>query len=214
MVRSLIVLLLFCALTFAAEMKVTASVLNVRSGPSTSYNVVSTLKKGAIVNTSDQKNGWYKIGSNKWVSGSYLTPTSSSSSSSSETKCVTASALNVRSGPGTNYSKVDSKKNGDKVTVYEYNSGKSWARIGTNKWVSAEYLGKCGSDGGSQTVVTTGAKCNLVNGNVIDTSKPFTTGKKYGYSDDDLKHLAYVGMREQGSVSGAKIEMTLMINLY
>ena len=59
-------------------------------------------------------------------------------STSTKTMYITASALNVRKGPGTNYSVVDCYKNGTKVTVYETKSG--WSRIGTNKWVSSKYL--------------------------------------------------------------------------
>lgn len=47
-------------------------------------------------------------------------------------------SLNVRSGAGTNYSRVGSLKNGDKVTVYETRS--NWSRIGTNRWVCSDYL--------------------------------------------------------------------------
>ena len=54
----------------------------------------------------------------------------------------------------------------------------------------------------------------VTNGNVIDTSNPVTTGNKYNLSDDDLKHFAYVAYREQGSVEGAKLELSLMANLY
>ena len=56
---------------------------------------------------------------------------------------------------------------------------------------------------------------NVLNGNVIDTSKPVGTGTKYSnLSDDDLARLAYVAEREQGSVEGAKLELSLMANLY
>lgn len=47
-------------------------------------------------------------------------------------------SLNVRSGPSTNYSIVGRKYNGDKVTVYKENS--NWSNIGTNEWVSSDYL--------------------------------------------------------------------------
>lgn len=59
-------------------------------------------------------------------------------STSTKTMYVTASWLNVRKGPGTNYAAVDCYKNGTKVSVYETKSG--WSRIGTNKWVSSKYL--------------------------------------------------------------------------
>ena len=54
----------------------------------------------------------------------------------------------------------------------------------------------------------------VTNGNVIDTSTPVGEGTKYNLSDDDLAHLAYVAYREQGSVEGAKLELSLMANLY
>lgn len=47
-------------------------------------------------------------------------------------------SLNVRSGPGTNYSYIRSLYNGDKVTVYKESS--NWSNIGTNEWVSSDYL--------------------------------------------------------------------------
>ena len=55
---------------------------------------------------------------------------------------------------------------------------------------------------------------NVTNGNVIDTSAPVGEGTKYNLSNDDLAHLAYVALREQGSVEGAKLELSLMANLY
>lgn len=47
-------------------------------------------------------------------------------------------SLNLRSGPSTNYSIVGRKYNGDKVTVYKESS--NWSNIGTNEWVSSDYL--------------------------------------------------------------------------
>jgi L,D-peptidoglycan transpeptidase YkuD (ErfK/YbiS/YcfS/YnhG family) len=55
---------------------VTASVLNVRSGPSTKYKVVATVKKNQAVTVIQTSGSWNKItvGSKKgWVSGKYLT---------------------------------------------------------------------------------------------------------------------------------------------
>lgn len=47
-------------------------------------------------------------------------------------------SLNVRSGPGTSYNVVGRKYNGDKVTVCKESS--NWSNIGTNEWVSSDYL--------------------------------------------------------------------------
>ena len=64
------------------------------------------------------------------------------------------------------------------------------------------------------TFGTVGNGTTQVNGNVIDTSNPVTKVDGYNLSDDDLAHLAYVALREQGSVAGAKMELSLMANLY
>ena len=56
-----------------------------------------------------------------------------------ETKYVyNCDSLNVRSGAGVSYKIVDVLKKGTKVEVYETKNG--WARIGTGKWVSGNYL--------------------------------------------------------------------------
>ena len=55
---------------------------------------------------------------------------------------------------------------------------------------------------------------NVLNGNVIDATNPIGTGTKYNLTDEELAYLAYVAKREQGSVDGSKLELSLMINLY
>ena len=52
-------------------------------------------------------------------------------------KCTTAD-LNVRSGPGTDYTVVDELEKGTLVKLLGYNG--SWAKIGDGRWVSANYL--------------------------------------------------------------------------
>lgn len=64
-----------------------------------------------------------------------------------------------------------------------------------------------------KSILTVNGKNNL-NGNVIDVSSPVGEGAKYNLSYDDLAFLGYVAMREQGSVMGAKLELSLMANLY
>lgn len=60
---------------------VTSPVLNLRSGPSTSNEKISTLKKGNQVKILEQKDGWFRIesgGVTGWVSGKYVQPVGSS----------------------------------------------------------------------------------------------------------------------------------------
>jgi uncharacterized protein YgiM (DUF1202 family) len=115
-----------------------SAALNVRSGPGTNYSVVGQLGKGTKVTVYEVTGGWSRIGTNRWVSSAYLSATAVNTTSTSYTAYTTASTLNIRKGPGTNYKTVGSLKKGSKVTVYETKNG--WARIGDNKWVSTSYL--------------------------------------------------------------------------
>lgn len=46
--------------------------LNVRKGPGTSYPVLTALKNGTKVTIYKEKSGWYRIGTDKWVSVKYI----------------------------------------------------------------------------------------------------------------------------------------------
>lgn len=72
-----------------------------------------------------------------------------------------------------------------------------------------------GDNEAEQEILSTSTDGKMIlDGNVIDTTKPVTTGAKYNLSDDDLAFLGYVASSEQGSVDGAKLELSLMANLY
>ena len=49
-----------------------------------------------------------------------------------------ASTLNIRSGPGTSYSRTGSLKNGTKVTIVEEKNG--WGKLKQGGWVSLQYV--------------------------------------------------------------------------
>ena len=55
--------------------KITGSYVNFRTGPSTNYKVIATLKKGTAVDIVGKASGWYKIsynGSTGYMSSSYV----------------------------------------------------------------------------------------------------------------------------------------------
>ena len=55
------------------KVKITAGVLNVRSGPGTSYKVVTTVKKNQVYTIVDEKNGWGRLKSGAgWISLAYV----------------------------------------------------------------------------------------------------------------------------------------------
>ena len=134
--------------------------LNVRTGPGTAYSVVKTIRSGTVVEILEQKTAgsmiWGKI-ADGWVSMTYIklektetaepvvppanTTTPSNPNTASLTGTVTCASLNVRSGPGVNYSVVSKYSKGNTVTITDQKVVKSttWGKT-ANGWVSMEYI--------------------------------------------------------------------------
>ncbi|MGN1400425.1 MAG: SH3 domain-containing protein [Bacillus sp. (in: firmicutes)] len=124
---------------------VKASVLNVRSAPSTSAKIVTQVKKNSAVTVTQTRGSWdkVKVGSKAgWVSNQYLTTKNPAvAQSSAKTMYVIASTLNVRSGAGTNYKVVTTVKKNSSVKVHKTSGAWSQVTAGTQKgWVSSKYL--------------------------------------------------------------------------
>ena len=150
---------------------VTANSLYVRSGASTSHNILGTVSKGKTVQIKDTQDGWHKIsynGDHGWVSGKYVSTTSSSTggttsgststgtTQASKTGTITATSLNVRSGAATTYSILGTLSNGKTVTIYEESNG--WYKINYNGgygWVSKTYVSTGTTSSGSTSTGTT-----------------------------------------------------------
>ena len=83
----------------------TSKGLNIRSGASTSYRIVGGYANGTTVTITSEKSNWGKT-KKGWICLDYTTRVGSSSSSYRTGRYeVTATVLNVRTGPGTNYSR-------------------------------------------------------------------------------------------------------------
>lgn len=110
---------------------VTDGPLNLRSGPGTGYDKVSLLLKGDKVTVLEILDGWYRVsakGTEGYVSAKFIAPdTSGNSGTQTQTQpqtqvktqnaLVLSGPLNVRSGPGTSYTRIGSLKVGTTVTV-------------------------------------------------------------------------------------------------
>ncbi|WP_144460664.1 SH3 domain-containing protein [Siminovitchia fortis] len=136
---------------------VTANSLNVRSGNSTKFSSLGSLKKNNQVTvTGKTSNNWYQFkfkGKTGYVSGAYLKAKPVQSAKAKSTKSikvtkasgtyrVTASTLNVRSGNTASHSKIGSLARGNKVKVTGKTSN-GWYRInlkGKVGFVSGQYL--------------------------------------------------------------------------
>lgn len=128
--------------------------LNLRSGPGTSYSKVASIPANAILTITGIENGWYKTsynGSEGYVSSDYITLSTSSSAETTATEPTNTtrtgilntngSSLNLRSGPGTGYSKVASIPAGAVLTITAEESG--WYKTsynGKTGYVSADYI--------------------------------------------------------------------------
>ncbi len=134
---------------------VTCSVLNVRSGASTSYGILTTLTRGTKVELLSESNGWYEIsinGRKGYISAQYVSKTtgngdsgnsgSSSDLAAGKSGTVNVSVLNVRSGGSTNHAIIGGLVRGTKVSISESAGG--WYKVttptGLTGYVFAEYI--------------------------------------------------------------------------
>ena len=125
------------------QKEVNTNGLNMRSGASTSYRVITTLNKGTKVEVISESNGWSKIkydGRLGYVYSIYLDDIKPSYTNTT-TKTVNTNSLNVRSGPSTSNSIVGKLSKGTKVSVISDSNG--WSKILYNNkecYVSSRYL--------------------------------------------------------------------------
>ena len=139
-----------------------ASVLNVRESPSTSGRIIHKLNRNQVVGIYEELNGWYKIdyidGVKKkygYVSKDYISiinenpndeekpvePEKPSVSVNKQGVVKVNSALNMRSGPGSNYGVIGTLRNNDKVEIIKEVDG--WYEIKFNGkvgYVSSQYI--------------------------------------------------------------------------
>jgi uncharacterized protein YraI len=135
------------------------AVVNARSGPSTSYPIVSTYPAGSALPVVCQTPGttigtspvWNKLGTGRYVTDYYVDTPSNSGYSSPLPRCtypyqVTATALNERTGPGSSFPVVRSLTSGSLAWVSCQRSGttvgttKIWDRLDSGTYVTDYYL--------------------------------------------------------------------------
>ncbi|MBQ6570133.1 MAG: SH3 domain-containing protein [Clostridia bacterium] len=155
---------------------VNTSTLNMRSGAGTSYSVVTTLSKGAVVTILGTSGSWYKIqtsaGKTGYVSTQYITVNNTTAATTtpktttttkttttavtSQNGYVNTSTLNMRSGAGTNYAVVSKLTQGTVVTFL--GTSGSWYKIKTSDgktgYVSSQYVTVKSAAPGTTTTTT------------------------------------------------------------
>lgn len=142
---------------------VNADALNVRSGASTGYSRVGTVTQGQTVSILETVQGednytWYKISGSVsgYVRSDFIsnlvsdTPTRATSSAGT----ITADWLNVRTGAGTNFSRMGSVAQGTRLTVISVHG--EWYKVTCNMdgtiqtgYVHSQYVQMDGESGGN-----------------------------------------------------------------
>lgn len=137
---------------------VTENSLRLREAANTSSDVLNMVDKGTkVVVLENQKNGWYKVdlnGTVGYMSANYLsvTPTQKTYIGKLNTG---GSSLNMRSGPGTGYSKVGSVPASATLTITGSENG--WYKTsynGLTGYVSGDYVTVTETTSGSTTPST------------------------------------------------------------
>ena len=164
---------------------VTASALNMRSGPSTSDAVVTCLPRGTVVLVTGESGGWYQVwykGQSGYMSKDYLNYTQTSAMDLG-TGTVTGNYVNVRSGPSTAYTSREQVNKGRTFTVTGVSG--AWYQIsynGSTAYIASQYL-SLGSSGtqtpapAPQTGTGTGTQTTgVITGNYVRMRSGPSTG--------------------------------------
>ena len=142
--------------------RVNAGTLNVRQGPGTSFPAVGFFRRNEIVEAleANSDGSWLRVrrvsdGLTGWVSAAYLVkldappppPPPPPTPPVGDRYRVTATALHVREGPGTNFRSIGLLNRNDIVESLEFNAGASWMRHrrltdGLSGWSSTQFLDK------------------------------------------------------------------------
>ena len=193
---------------------VTASSLNIRSGPGLENSVKGYLYKGDTVVILEKSNGWLKIQlSNKttgWVSEKYI-KIGNDNTDTKYVKIKCNSRLNVKSGPGTSY-KVKTTV-GNKTVHKLLEKSKNWYKIqlsnGISGWVYSSYVEDTieGVSGESNNDSTKPSDDNN-NNNIVETQVN-VNGKVKSGVNLNVRSGPGTSYSKKGSLSSGKIVFIL-----
>lgn len=158
MFRHALIYIFVCSLVFSilppvakastTEATVTADVLRIRSGPGTTYDIISSLKQGDKVTILKKEGSWYQIkkgSTSGYVAAEFLKISSATNSGgASQIQAygnVSVSNLNIRSTPSTSGNVIGKLQKGDKVSIYKLDT--NWLEISYQNqtaYVSREFV--------------------------------------------------------------------------
>ncbi|OUO44525.1 SH3 domain-containing C40 family peptidase [Flavonifractor sp. An306] len=166
---------------------VNTDALRLREEANSSSTILATASKGdVVVILEEESNGWYKVDYKSvegYMSADYLDVSTKADVTIGYGLVETdGSPLNVRSGPGTDYSKVTSLNDGAVVTIVGIDNG--WYKIKTSGgsvgYVSSEYMVTCKDSAGSRGDGTVVAASSSLGQQIVDYAAQFL-GTPYVY---------------------------------
>lgn len=148
------------ALANFSTIKVDAAVVNVRTGPGLSYDIMSQVGAGDTVNVLEEKNEWYKVRLSNdkigWVA-SWLVNNTEISAATNTIGTITGEQINIRSESSTDAEIIGTATKGTELTVLFQENG--WTQVQYNQqvgWVSSKFVEvTAGSVQEAPTTVTT-----------------------------------------------------------
>ncbi|MFD1672174.1 N-acetylmuramoyl-L-alanine amidase [Agrilactobacillus yilanensis] len=147
----LIAIALFLALGSAVvladqnKIEVKATVVNVRTGPGLSYDILDKVKSGTQLDVISQKNGWYQVRLDKakigWVAGWLLNSTEIGLNSSNKVGKINTTNVSIYQQASTTAAVLDTATVNQTVTILYTTNG--WTQVKYNNivgWVQSNTL--------------------------------------------------------------------------
>lgn len=182
---------------------VNATSLRVRTGPATYHSVIGGVLNGTTLNVIGSEGSWFKVNYQgktgyvssefmKFVKGGTTTPVKPEkpNQGSIGEYYINASALNVRSGEGTNYRIIGALPQGQKVQVISENYG--WSKInynGQTGYIGTRYLSKTPVGGAVENKPNNNNNNNNTNNNTGNNSSNSSSILAYAKSMQGVPYV-------------------------
>lgn len=187
---------------------VTLGTLNVRTGPGTKFDAITTVSYCQRYAYYQKSGNWVRIDKG-WISLSYFY-VEGSTGEGAGTGTISGSGVNIRTGPGTGFDKSGAYEKDTKVTILTQVNGWGYTEKG---WVSMNYVTMKQRPTGKGTVKAD--SLNIRKEGKIDAEKVGTYEKgavieilevkgDWGRTDKGWVHLDYVTMSESTQTNTTK----------
>ena len=139
----------------ASETRITTVRVHFRTGAGTNYSSMGILDKGVKVSYISEIGNWTKVeydSKTGYICSDYLEKGESNATPTSTMYTTPEIGLNLRKGPGTNYSVIRTLSKGTAVTVHSSSNG--WSKISANGvegYVSTSFLSSTNPSTNSST---------------------------------------------------------------